>query len=282
MNGSPFSSPLLMSPDAIAIDGAGNAWSGGAGAAPGNLVIEISSTGTLLSPSGFQGGSITTPGFIAIDGGGNVWVAMQNTISEMIGAAVPIVTPIAAQIAKPAAALSSIAVTPATASLAAGGTQQFTATGTYADGSTRDLTSSVTWATSNPGIATVSAAGLATGILAGGPVQISATLATPAGPMTGSATLTVTAATVPPVLAIATAGSIRVYVSFVALEVTLSPPAPVPTQVIAAPNVLQRSLRQRRQSLLRGRRGLQQVRSACVLRLRTPRGHPHRWRTGGD
>ena len=45
-----------------------------------------------------------------------------------------------------AAMLSSIALTPASPSVAKGLTEQFTATGTYSDGTTSDLTSQVTWA----------------------------------------------------------------------------------------------------------------------------------------
>src|SRR5947208_1659605 len=65
------------------------------------------------------------------------------------------------------ATLSSIAVTPANPSIAAGATQQFKATGTYSDGTTKDLSSSAAWSSSNTSVATVSAAGLATGVSAG-------------------------------------------------------------------------------------------------------------------
>ncbi len=71
------------------------------------------------------------------------------------------------------AALVSLAVTPGTATIAKGLTQQFTATGSYTDGSTQNLTSSVTWATSNAGAASVNSSGLATG-LAQGAASISA------------------------------------------------------------------------------------------------------------
>ncbi len=65
-------------------------------------------------------------------------------------------------------ALVSIAVTPASPSLFAGSTQQFTATGTYADATTSDLTGSVTWNSSNTATATItSPGGLATGVAAG-------------------------------------------------------------------------------------------------------------------
>lgn len=59
------------------------------------------------------------------------------------------------------AALVSIAVTPASATVSAGTSQQFTATGSYNDGSQRDLTTTATWTSSNPAVATVSNAGIA-------------------------------------------------------------------------------------------------------------------------
>ena len=60
--------------------------------------------------------------------------------------------------------LESIGVTPVTASILNGLTQQYTATGTYSDASTADITSSVIWASSNTGVATIDLAGLATGV----------------------------------------------------------------------------------------------------------------------
>src|SRR5579883_507521 len=89
-----------------------------------------------------------------------------------------------------AAALESIAVTPANPSVAKGLTQQFTATGTYSDQSTQDLTSQVTWASATTSVATITTAGLATGVSTG-TSSISATLTG----VTGSTVLTVTAAT---------------------------------------------------------------------------------------
>ncbi len=64
--------------------------------------------------------------------------------------------------------LTSLQVTPAAPSVAAGLTQQLTAIGTYADGTTQDLTGNVTWLSSVPSIASVSSpGGLATGVSAG-------------------------------------------------------------------------------------------------------------------
>ncbi|HEX9049104.1 MAG TPA: Ig-like domain-containing protein [Anaeromyxobacter sp.] len=85
------------------------------------------------------------------------------------------------------ATLTSISVTPANPSVKAGLTQQFTATGTYTDGSTKDLTTSVTWASSATSVATVSAAGLATTLVAG-----TTTISAGSGGVLGSTTLSVT------------------------------------------------------------------------------------------
>jgi len=87
-------------------------------------------------------------------------------------------------------ALSSIAVTPATASVRPGASQAFTATGTYSDGSTADLTTMVTWSSSDKAVATV---GGSTGRAKAVGVGM-ATLVATRGPLSGSATLTVVAA----------------------------------------------------------------------------------------
>ena len=70
--------------------------------------------------------------------------------------------------------LVSIAVTPASASVAQGATQQFTATGTYTDGSAQNLTSTAAWNSATPSVATINTTGLATGV-AGGTSSITAT-----------------------------------------------------------------------------------------------------------
>jgi trimeric autotransporter adhesin len=93
--------------------------------------------------------------------------------------------------------LTSITVTPATATISAGDTQAFTATGTY-QGSTVgvDITTQVTWSSSNIAVAQVSNAagtnGVATGLTSparGNTVTITAAL----NGVQGTATLTVTA-----------------------------------------------------------------------------------------
>jgi hypothetical protein len=86
-----------------------------------------------------------------------------------------------------AATLQSIAVTPASPSIAKGGTQQFTATGKYSDGSTQNLTNTATWSSSVQTIATINSNGLASGVAAG-----TTTIKATQGAVSGSATLTVT------------------------------------------------------------------------------------------
>lgn len=78
--------------------------------------------------------------------------------------------------------LTSLAVSPTSASLIEGQTQQVSATGTYNDGSTKDLTGTASWTTSDSTVATVSAGGL---------VKAASNIASPPG----SATITATSGT---------------------------------------------------------------------------------------
>src|SRR5205085_124447 len=73
--------------------------------------------------------------------------------------------------------------------VAKGKTQDFTATGTFSDHSTLNLTGQVTWTSATPAVASISAAGLATG-LAVGTTSISARF----GSITGATVLTVSPA----------------------------------------------------------------------------------------
>jgi Regulator of chromosome condensation (RCC1) repeat/Bacterial Ig-like domain (group 2) len=76
-----------------------------------------------------------------------------------------------------AAVLTSLSITPTSATVPVGGTQQFTATGTYSDGAQQVVTSSVVWATSAPLTFTVSNASGTSGVgyaLAQGTAMISA------------------------------------------------------------------------------------------------------------
>jgi hypothetical protein len=82
-------------------------------------------------------------------------------------------------------------VTPASPSIQASKTQQFTATGIFNDNSTQDLTAGATWTSSNTAAATIAASGLATGVAAG-----TSTIKAASGSISGSTTLTVAAAPV--------------------------------------------------------------------------------------
>ena len=120
--------------------------------------------------------------------------------------------------------LSSVNLGPA-ATISAGGTNQLTATGSYTDQSSQDLTASATWSSSDPTVASVTTGGLvtclssapaakqilnsitvsppsstagatgtdsltATGNYSYAPVQISAVVATPTGPVQGTVSVT--------------------------------------------------------------------------------------------
>lgn len=97
-------------PQNIIIDGLGNVFAGSAfnsvnANKPGSL-IELSNSGTLLSPSlGYSGSNVipvvpSVPGGIGIDGSGNVWIAGGSNgtavpidVAEIVGIAAPVVTP---------------------------------------------------------------------------------------------------------------------------------------------------------------------------------------------
>ena len=88
-----------------------------------------------------------------------------------------------------AATLVSIAVTPASSSMAVGTTKQFTATGTFSDSSTQDITAVVVWTSSSPAAATISAQGLASSVATG-----STTITAAFGSVNASTGLTVSTA----------------------------------------------------------------------------------------
>jgi uncharacterized protein YjdB len=137
--------------------------------------------------SGATGASYTTPATTSSDNGAKFDVVVSNSAGSMTSNTA-MLTVTAAGVT-----LKSIAVTPASPSIVAGNTQQFTAMGTYSDNSTKNITTSVTWKSSNTAFATIGAAtGLATGVAAG-TTQITATQGSVASP---NDALTVTAATV--------------------------------------------------------------------------------------
>jgi streptogramin lyase len=94
---SPVRSAGLSLPTGVATDGVSNIWITN-GVAAGS-VAELNSSGTVLSPTtGF--GSLNTPVSIGVDASGNLWTANlgDNSVSEFVGIASPIATPIAATV----------------------------------------------------------------------------------------------------------------------------------------------------------------------------------------
>ncbi|MGA8764282.1 MAG: Ig-like domain-containing protein, partial [Candidatus Sulfotelmatobacter sp.] len=126
------------------------------------------------------------PAIAPVTAGGLVMGAAMGTanISASSGAVAN-----SASVAVTAPLLLSISVSPGSASVAAGNSQQFAATGTYSNGSTQNLTSTAQWTSSATAVATVSSGGLATGVAQG-----TTTIKAKSGTITGSATLTVTPA----------------------------------------------------------------------------------------
>ena len=90
----------LIGVSGLAIDGAGNIWLSDLNNRSAGNVTEFSNSGSPVSPStGYVAGAgYSKSGSIAIDGSGDVWIACgtyYGGLIELIGAATPVVTPIA-------------------------------------------------------------------------------------------------------------------------------------------------------------------------------------------
>jgi hypothetical protein len=142
------------------------------------------SDGTFLTAASVAGSGSASTGALTTVGTYSVQLtctaAPGNSITSLTQAAVNVI------------ALASIAVTPPSPQVAAGGSTQLTATGTYTDSSTQNLTATATWVSSAPSVATVSAGLVSCSASAtvGGSATISATGATATGTTTGSTTVT--------------------------------------------------------------------------------------------
>ncbi|MGB0894603.1 MAG: Ig-like domain-containing protein [Parashewanella sp.] len=79
-----------------------------------------------------------------------------------------------AQLTVTSAALTAIQISPPTASLPQGTTQQYSATGTYTDNSTEDISDSVDWSSSDTDKITINASGLASAVSAANNIVIRA------------------------------------------------------------------------------------------------------------
>ena len=129
-------------------------------------------------------------GFVTANGTGTAVIKATSTAPSMTGQ--PVVGMLSIIVNN--GALKSIAVTPATPSIATGTKLQFKATGTYDDNAQLDITSSVNWASDTAATATFDpqhdGAGVAAGLVAG-----NATITATQGAISGNTMLTVTPAT---------------------------------------------------------------------------------------
>ncbi|MCZ7400949.1 MAG: Ig-like domain-containing protein [Candidatus Methanoperedens sp.] len=127
-------------------------------------------------------GTITSAGvFTAISAGTTTITATNGSISGTATVTVTTPTPV----------LTSIIVSPATASVVVGNTQTFTASPRDQFGNA--ISATVTWSSSNTGVGTITSMGVFTAISAG-----TTTITATSGGVSGTATVTVTA--LPPVL----------------------------------------------------------------------------------
>jgi streptogramin lyase len=103
---SAFTGGGLSQPVGIAIDSGGNAW------VANNYIPSLSKfsgTGIAISPSsGYTAGGLGTPNSVAIDASGDVWATNGiGSVTELIGAASPVVTPIVSNLISPYSAPAS-------------------------------------------------------------------------------------------------------------------------------------------------------------------------------
>jgi streptogramin lyase len=107
VSGSGYTGGGMNAPRGIAVDGSGNAW---VASERGPSLVEFSSAsgakpGALLSPNGGWGADakLLEPYSLAIDAAGNIWVSNygNNTLSEFIGLAAPVKTPLLGPVRAP-------------------------------------------------------------------------------------------------------------------------------------------------------------------------------------
>jgi streptogramin lyase len=95
-----YSGGGLGVPEGVAVDGAGNIWVANYGS---DCLSEFDSNGNAISTSsGFQA-YMNEPDWLAIDGSGNIWVANKGDvyITQFVGLAAPVATPVVANLLSP-------------------------------------------------------------------------------------------------------------------------------------------------------------------------------------
>ncbi len=112
-----------------------------------NSVIWTSSPSSVATISGSSGSRGTASGIAP----GNATITAA--FAGQVGTALLKVTN---------ATLTSITITPSSASIAVGSSEPFGATGHFTDGTTQDLTNQVTWTSTNANVATINTGGVAT------------------------------------------------------------------------------------------------------------------------
>lgn len=170
---------------------------------PATTTFQVGATRQLVASATYTDGTVVnvtaasvyasaTPAAVSINAAGIITAVAPGTsaLSATFGG-----LSASASATTTAVTLTGIVVTPATATIAVGGSQQYVAVASYSDNTTAVITTSAAWTSSNTVVATVLNNGIATGLSAGG-----ATITASAGGKSGSAALTVTATAPAPVV----------------------------------------------------------------------------------
>jgi hypothetical protein len=99
--GAPYNTSSSSNSSNFALDGLGNAWivtrtpSGNPQNPSSFQIVGISNSGNTLSgTSGYAlSNNVQQVNAIALDGSGNIWLDTSSSLTELVGAAAPIVTP---------------------------------------------------------------------------------------------------------------------------------------------------------------------------------------------
>ena len=106
-SGSPYVGATIGHPSALAIDGAGNVW---VNDYRGQLLTELAGStsavpGAVVSPSAgwASDAGLNQPYAVAVDASGNVWVSnfAAGTVTELVGVAAPVKTPLLGPVQQP-------------------------------------------------------------------------------------------------------------------------------------------------------------------------------------